>query len=61
MSASDFSGRLVGAGDDPAAPAIVEQSIDRLCSIRFSLRTMISGARNSMSRFQAIVTLMTRR
>ena len=32
-----------------------------LCSIRFSLRMMMSGARSSISRFRRLLRLMTRR
>ena len=52
---------LVGAGDDAAATAVVEQASTNSCSIRFSLRMMMSGARSSISRFKRLLRLMTRR
>src|SRR3984885_11185393 len=49
-----LQGPLVGAGDDPPA------STDP-CNMRFSLRMIMSGARNSISRFKRLLRLMTRR
>ena len=43
MSASDFSGRLL-APARLAAAAVVSSASTASCSMRFSLRTMISGA-----------------
>ncbi len=61
MSDSDFSGRLL-------APVIVRprrplsnKASTASCSMRFSLRTMMSGARNSISRFRRLLRLITRR
>ena len=61
MSASDFSGRLFEPViARPRRPLSSSASTDS-CSIRFSLRTMISGAFKSSSRFRRLFRLMTRR
>src|SRR6476661_4133385 len=61
MSASDFSGRLLApVMTRPRRPLSNSASTDS-CSIRFSLRTMMSGARSSMSRLRRLLRLMTQR
>ena len=61
MSDSDFSGRLlVPVITRPRRP-LSNSASTASCSIRFSLRTMISGARSSISRFRRLLRLMTRR
>ena len=61
MSESDFSGRLlVPVMTRPRRPLSKSASTDS-CSIRFSLRMMMSGARSSISRFRRLLRLMTRR
>ena len=61
MSARDFSGRrLVPVIARPRRPLSSRASTDS-CSIRFSLRTMISGALSSSSRFRRLFRLITRR
>ena len=61
MSASDFSGRLLAPVIAlPRRPLSSSESIDS-CSIRFSLRTIISGAFNSKRRFSRLFRLITRR
>ena len=52
---------LVGAGHGLAATAVVEQASTASCSMRFSLRTMMSGALSSSRRFRRLLRLMTRR
>ena len=61
MSASDFSGRLfVPVIARPRRPLSSNASTDS-CSMRFSLRTMMSGAFSSSSRRRRLLRLMTRR
>ncbi len=61
MSDSDFSGRLLApVMTRPRRPLSNRASTDS-CSIRFSLRTMMSGARNSISRLRRLFRLITRR
>ena len=61
MSDSDFSGRLLTPLiTRPRRPLSNSASTDSW-SMRFSLRTMISGARSSMSRFSRLFRLITRR
>ena len=61
MSASDFSGRLLDPViARPRRPLSSKASTDS-CSIRFSLRTMMSGARSSSKRFRRLFLLITRR
>jgi hypothetical protein len=48
-------------GHRPAAAAVVEQRVDGLLSMRFSLFTMISGRPRSSRRFRRLLRLMTRR
>jgi hypothetical protein len=61
MSASDFNGRLFAPVIAfPRRPLSSSESTAS-CSIRFSLRTMMSGAFSSSSRFKRLLRLMTRR
>ncbi len=61
MSASDFSGRrLVPVIARPRRPLSSSASTDS-CNMRFSLRTMMSGALSSSRRFRRLLRLMTRR
>ena len=61
MSASDFSGRLlVPVMARPRRPLSISASTDS-CSMRFSLRTMMSGALSSSRRRRRLLRLMTRR
>jgi len=52
MSASDFSGRLLGAGDDAAAAAVVEQASTASASIRVLVRMHDVGRRSSIKPFK---------
>ena len=61
MSASDFSGRLFEpVMARPRRPLSSSASTDS-CNIRFSLRTMISGALSSSRRLRRLFLLITRR
>src|SRR5690606_28235236 len=61
MSASDFSGRLlVPVMARPRRPLSISASTAS-CSMRFSLRTMMSGALSSSRRLRRLLRLMTRR
>jgi hypothetical protein len=61
MSDSDFSGRLLApVMTRPRRPLSNSASTDS-CSIRFSLRMMMSGARSSIRRFRRLFRLITRR
>ncbi len=61
MSDNDFSGRLLAPViTRPRRPLSNRASTDS-CNIRFSLRTIMSGARNSISRFKRLLRLITRR
>ena len=61
MSASDFSGRLlVPVMARPRRP-LSSSASTASCSMRFSLRTMMSGALSSSSRRRRLLRLMTRR
>ena len=61
MSARDFSGRLlVPVMARPRRPLSSSASTDS-CSMRFSLRTMMSGADRSSRRFRRLLRLITRR
>ena len=61
MSASDFSGRLlVPVIARPRRPLSSNASTDS-CSMRFSLRTIMSGAFSSRSRRRRLLRLITRR
>ena len=61
ISASDLSGRLLEPViARPRRPLSNSASTDS-CSIRFSLRTIISGAARSNRRFKRLLRLITRR
>src|SRR5574344_1982253 len=61
MSASDFKARLFEPViARPRRPLSIKASTDS-CNIRFSLRTMISGAANSNNLFKRLLRLITRR
>src|SRR5918994_11791 len=61
MSDSDFSGRLLAPViTRPRRPLSNRASTDSW-SMRFSLRTMMSGARSSIRRFNRLLRLITRR
>ena len=61
MSAKDFNGRLFDpVMARPRRPLSNKASTDS-CSIRFSLRTMMSGALKSNKRFKRLLRLITRR
>ena len=61
MSASDFSGRLlVPVMARPRRP-LSSSASTASCSMRFSLRTMMSGAFSSSRRRRRLLRLMTRR
>ncbi len=61
MSASDFNGRLLDpVMARPRRPLSSNASTDS-CNIRFSLRTMMSGAFKSSRRLSRLFRLMTRR
>ncbi len=61
MSARDFSGRLLEpVMARPRRPLSSSASTDS-CSMRFSLRTMMSGAFRSSSRLRRLLRLITRR
>ena len=61
MSANDFNGRLFDPKiARPRRPLSNNASTDS-CNIRFSLRTMMSGAFNSKRRFNRLLRLITRR
>ena len=61
MSANDFNGRLLEpVMARPRRPLSNSASTDS-CNIRFSLRTIISGALRSNRRFKRLLRLITRR
>ena len=61
MSAKDLRGRLLEpVMARPRRPLSIKASTDS-CNIRFSLRTMISGAASSSSLFKRLLRLITRR
>ncbi len=61
MSAKDFNGRLLEPViARPRRPLSSNASTDS-CNIRFSLRTMMSGAARSRRRFKRLLRLITRR
>ena len=61
MSANDFNGRrLEPVIARPRRPLSNNASTDS-CNIRFSLRTIISGAIKSNKRFKRLLRLITRR
>ncbi len=61
MSESDFSGRLFGPVMVLPRRPLSNSASTASCSIRFSLRMMMSGALSSCSRFSRLFRLMTRR
>ena len=61
MSDSDLSGRLLGPDSGRPRRPLSNSASTASCNIRFSLRTMMSGAPSSMSRFSRLLRLMTRR
>ena len=61
MSASDLSGRLLAPVIALPRRPLSSSESTASCSMRFSLRTMISGAFSSSSRFRRLFRLMTRR
>ena len=61
MSASDFSGRLLAPVIALPRRPLSSSESTASCSMRFSLRTMISGAFSSSRRFRRLLRLMTRR
>src|SRR6266581_188960 len=61
MSASDFNGRLLAPVIALPRRPLSRSESTASCSIRFSLRTMISGAFSSSSRRRRELRLMTRR
>ena len=58
---SDFSGRLLAPVMTRPRRPLSNSASTASCSMRFSLRTMMSGARSSISRFRRLLRLMTRR
>ena len=61
MSLSDFSGRLFApVMVRPRRPLSNNASTDS-CNMRFSFRTIMSGARSSIKRFSRLLRLITRR
>jgi hypothetical protein len=61
MSASDFSARLLAPVMALPRRPLSSSESTASCSMRFSLRTMISGAFSSSSRARRLLRLMTRR
>ena len=61
MSASDFSGRLLAPVIALPRRPLSRSESTASCSMRFSLRTMISGAFSSSRRLRRLLRLMTRR
>ena len=61
MSASDFNGRLLAPVMALPRRPLSSKESTASCSMRFSLRTMISGAFNSSNRFKRLFRLITRR
>ena len=61
MSDSDFSGRLLAPVIARPRRPLSNSASTASWSMRFSLRTMMSGARSSISRFNRLFRLMTRR
>ena len=61
MSASDLSGRLFEPVIARPRRPLSRSASTASCSIRFSLRTMMSGALRSRRRFRRLLRLMTRR
>ncbi|MNL41355.1 hypothetical protein D3C87_1637590 [compost metagenome] len=61
ISARDFSGRLLAPVIALPRRPLSSSESTASCSMRFSLRTMISGAFSSSRRFRRLLRLMTRR
>ncbi len=61
MSASDFSGRLLAPVMALPRRPLSSSESTASCSMRFSLRTMMSGAFSSSRRFNRLLRLITRR
>ncbi len=61
MSASDFNGRLLEPVIARPRRPLSSNASTASCSIRFSLRTMMSGAAKSSRRFRRLLRLITRR
>jgi hypothetical protein len=50
-----LQGTVVRAAQNPARDAVIEEGVDASCNMRFSLRTITSGACSSISFFKTIV------
>ena len=61
MSDSDFNGRLFAPVMTRPRRPLSNRASTASCSIRFSLRMMMSGARSSIKRFKRLFRLITRR
>ena len=61
MSESDFRGRLLGPVIVRPRRPLSNRTSTASCSIRFSLRIIISGASSSISRFKRLLRLITLR
>jgi len=61
MSASDLSARLFAPAIALPRRPLSSKLSTASCNMRFSLRVMISGARNSSKRFKRLLRLITRR
>ena len=60
MDAKDFSARLLAPVMARERRPLSSSASTDSCSMRFSLRTMMSGAERSSSRFKRLLRLMTR-
>ena len=61
MSESDFKGRLFAPVITRPRRPLSNNASTASCNIRFSLRTIMSGARSSRRRFKRLLRLITRR
>ena len=61
MSDSDFNGRLFAPVITRPRRPLSNRASTASCSIRFSLRIIMSGARSSIRRFRRLFRLITRR
>ena len=61
MSANDFKGRLLAPVMALPRRPLSNNESTASCNMRFSLRTIISGACNSNKRFKRLLRLITRR
>ena len=61
MSANDFNGRLLAPVITLPRRPLSNSESTASCNIRFSLRTIISGALSSSKRFKRLLRLITRR